>query len=71
VITLRVKILTGIESVLGLMGNKKPGSVFFNTRFGIHTFGVRFPIDILILDKDNKVVSSIYNQLIRAWFEFS
>lgn len=27
------------------------------TRFGIHTFGVRFTIDVLILDKKNKIAS--------------
>ena len=27
------------------------------THFGIHTFGLKFPIDILILNNNNKVVS--------------
>ena len=26
------------------------------TRFGIHTFGLKYPIDVLILDNGNKVV---------------
>lgn len=30
--------------------------VFFTTRWGIHTFGVRSLIDVLILDKNNRVV---------------
>ena len=28
---------------------------------GVHTFGMRFPIDVLFLDKDNRVVQSIVN----------
>ena len=40
----------------GLMGEKNPAAVVFNTRFGIHTFFLRFPIDIIILDKTGKVV---------------
>ena len=31
-------------------------AVFFKTRFGIHTFFLRFPIDIVILDQNDKVV---------------
>ena len=47
--------LTGIKKALGLIGSKiKP--VFFQTRFGIHTFFVKYPIDALILDQNFKVV---------------
>ncbi len=28
---------------------------------GVHTFGMRFPIDVLFLDKENRVVRSIVN----------
>lgn len=38
----------------GLMW-KKPESVFFKTRFGIHTFGMRYPIDVVILDKTDRI----------------
>lgn len=37
------------------MFEKTPRAVYFETRFGIHTFGLKFPIDILILDKSNKI----------------
>ena len=44
------------EKVIGLIGAKEPRALLLKTRFGIHTFGVRFPLDILILDKQHKVV---------------
>lgn len=45
------------EKVMGLIGKNKPISFMIRTRFGIHTFGLKFPIDVLILGKKNKVVS--------------
>lgn len=45
------------EKIIGLIGAKKPMTILLKTRFGIHTFGVRFPLDIVILDKNNRVVS--------------
>jgi uncharacterized protein len=45
------------EKVQGLIGEEKPAAIMLRTRFGIHTFGVKFPIDVLILDKANKVMS--------------
>lgn len=54
---LKVKRLTGLWSKsIGLIGQKNITPVYFNTRFGIHTFGVMSPIDILILDKWGRVV---------------
>jgi len=44
------------DKVIGLIGAKKPYTLLIKTRWGIHTFGVQFPIDILVLDKENKVV---------------
>lgn len=46
---------------IGLMGAKKPYPVFFKTRFGIHTFFLKFPIDVLILDENNRVVKMAQN----------
>lgn len=43
------------EKVVGLIGSQKPYPFLLNTRFGIHTIGLKFPIDILILDKNGKV----------------
>lgn len=56
-VTLKVKILrTLIEKSVGLIGAKRAYPIFFTTRWGIHTFGMRSPIDVLILDSDNRVV---------------
>ncbi len=44
------------EKIIGLIGKDKPQTLMIKTRFGIHTFGLKFPIDVLILDKFNKVV---------------
>lgn len=43
------------EKSIGLIGKSKPYPLLFKTRFGIHTFGMRFPLDILILDKNATV----------------
>lgn len=42
--------------MVGLIGAKKPYPLLIKTRFGIHTFGMRFPIDVVVLDKNNRVV---------------
>jgi len=47
----------------GLINNNYAKTVIFYTRFGIHTFGVKFPIDIIITDKKLKV-SSIKERLV-------
>ena len=44
------------EKIIGLIGRKEPVALMIKTRFGIHTFGLRFPIDVLILDKSDTVV---------------
>ena len=36
-------------------GFKKAEIVYFKTRFGIHTFFMKFEIDVLILDSSNRV----------------
>ena len=45
------------DRVTGLIGKEKPESLMINTHFGIHTFGLKFPIDVLILDHKNTVMS--------------
>ncbi len=44
------------EKMTGLIGKKKAYPLLLKTRFGIHTFGLTFPIDVVVLDKNNKVV---------------
>jgi len=38
------------QSTIGLIGAKNPYALCLFTRFGIHTFGVSFPLDIIIVD---------------------
>ena len=45
-----------LAEAVGLIGARKASAFILKTRFGIHTVGLLFPIDILILDKENKVV---------------
>ena len=57
-ITLEAKKLRShAHKTRGLIGAKKIYPVFFTTRWGIHTFGVLFPIDVLILNDENTVVA--------------
>lgn len=44
------------DQVLGLLNKSNPRALVIRTRWGIHTFGLKKPIDILILDKSYKVV---------------
>jgi len=44
-----------LSEAIGLIGARKASAYILKTRFGIHTFGLLFPIDVLILDKENKV----------------
>lgn len=41
---------------MGLIGKKRAFPVLFETRFGIHTIGLSFPIDVIVLDEKNRVV---------------
>lgn len=43
------------EKSLGLLLKSNSRSLIFKTHFGIHTFGLKKPIDILILDDTLKV----------------
>ena len=51
------KLLTSfLEKSFGLLGKSNYNSVVFKTRFGVHTFGLRSPVDVVILDNCGKVV---------------
>jgi hypothetical protein len=55
---LQVKLLKNLkDKSFGLIGKKQAYPVTFKTRFGIHTFGLKFPIDVLILNSNNRVVA--------------
>lgn len=50
------KLLKGFRNKSkGLINSASPETIIFYTRFGIHTFGVKYPIDIIIIDKKFKV----------------
>jgi uncharacterized membrane protein (UPF0127 family) len=56
VITIKAKNCSKIlDKSLGLIGKTTPQPIFFKTRFGIHTLGLLFPIDVMILDDNFKV----------------
>lgn len=45
-----------IEKIVGLIGASSPFPLLLKTRFGIHTFGLKFPIDVIILNSHYEVV---------------
>lgn len=45
------------EKSVGLIGQKNPQPLLIKTRFGIHTFGMRVPIDIVVLDETYTIVA--------------
>lgn len=53
----------------GLIGEKEPFRILINTRFGIHTFGVKFPIDAVVLNA-NCIVRKIKKSLLPNRFFF-
>ena len=56
-ITNDAKLLTSlIDKSLGLLNPKNPRTIIFKTRWGIHTFFLKEPIDIIILNNQNQVV---------------
>ncbi|HEX8932264.1 MAG TPA: DUF192 domain-containing protein [Patescibacteria group bacterium] len=65
------KLDNSFAKALGLLSAPKAYPVYFKTRFGIHTFLMRFPIDVLILDANNIVVKMAENltpNKIFLWF---
>jgi uncharacterized membrane protein (UPF0127 family) len=45
------------EKTDGMLAFKTPRPIYFETRWGIHTFGVSTPIDVVVLDADGAVAS--------------
>ena len=41
---------------IGLIGKRKAYAIILETRFGIHTFGLNFPIDCLVLNRKKEIV---------------
>lgn len=44
------------DQSLGLLKYKTPTAMLIKTKFGIHTFFMKYPIDVIVLDKTNHVV---------------
>lgn len=49
---IKIKKLTYFKSLFGLSFKKRILSVYFETSFGIHTFFMTKPIDVIVLDED-------------------
>ncbi|MEK7465432.1 MAG: DUF192 domain-containing protein [Patescibacteria group bacterium] len=45
------------EKVTGLLGARKPNTIVFRTRWGIHTIGMQFSIDVAVCDGKGRVVA--------------
>lgn len=48
---------TLIEQSRGLLKSGADAALFLKTRWGIHTFGMKFPIDCVVFDGQMKVVA--------------
>ncbi len=46
-----------LQGIFGLIFYREPIGMIFQTHFGIHTFFMRYAIDVIILDKRNKVIT--------------
>ncbi len=59
-----------IDRTIGLIGKDKSQALLIKTRFGIHTFGLKFPIDVVVLDNSGQVVqlkSTLFPNKIYFW----
>ena len=58
IIATDVRIASSLrDQTFGMIRYKKPQALRIKTRFGIHTFFMKYPIDLLILDNTNTVVA--------------
>lgn len=56
VIAAHAVFLKGVfEKAEGLLNAEAPEAVMFRTRWGIHTVGMKFPIDVIITDRKHTV----------------
>lgn len=55
------RLKTYREMSVGLLGARNAYPVSFKTRWGIHTFFMKFAIDVVILNKENRVVGLCKN----------
>lgn len=58
IIALDVKVLESLrDQTLGMLSYKSPKPLLLRTRYGIHTFFMKYPIDILVINQQNQVVA--------------
>jgi hypothetical protein len=55
--------------MVGLEGGVFGDKIYFKTRFGIHTFGLEKPIDVLVLGEDGRV-GAIFENLMSGQIKF-
>jgi uncharacterized protein len=51
-----IQAVTLKAKIFGLIGQKNISPTLFKTRFGIHTFFMKVPIDVIVLNKNYEVV---------------
>ncbi|HVT01689.1 MAG TPA: DUF192 domain-containing protein [Patescibacteria group bacterium] len=58
-----------IDKSVGMISRDNSEGIIFKTRFGIHTFFMRNPIDVIILDNKNivKKIKTIYPWNVFFW----
>ncbi|MFH0806151.1 MAG: DUF192 domain-containing protein [Candidatus Brennerbacteria bacterium] len=56
------------EKSKGLLKSGADAALFFKTRWGVHTFGMKFPIDCLVLDNNMEIVALRANFAPRHFF---
>jgi uncharacterized membrane protein (UPF0127 family) len=57
VITHKAKIASSFnDRLLGLLNPKSFRHIILNTHFGIHTFFMKTPIDVLVLNQENRII---------------
>lgn len=58
-LTKTAKIATSyLDRLFGLLNPHNPRYLIFKTHFGIHTFFMNKPIDVLLLDNENRVIKA-------------
>lgn len=54
---LNVRKFTGYkDKLIGLIGQQSETLIYFQTRFGVHTFGMKIPILLLVADSQMEIV---------------
>ena len=59
----------GFGKIKGLLGENEAKAIVFETRFGIHTLFLKFPIDLIVLDNQGvvKVARTVEPNKIVSW----